>query len=109
KGRDEYIGILHLKVLLYVDLHFGCGRSGERYDGQITQGLNHGLYPSVFWSEVMTPLRYTVRLIDGNEVDVYFLKKLYGLFFIERLRCNIQQLHVAIHTIFLESGDLTFA
>ena len=61
----ELLGIDDAEVFLYVGTHLVGGCRRERDDRRIAYLIYDGSDASVFWTEVMSPLRDTVSLIDS--------------------------------------------
>src|SRR5699024_5898236 len=73
--RLEDISSFHLQVLLDIELHFRCSSSRKGYDGKVADLANNRFDFSVFWPEVMPPLRNTMCLIYGYERYVGLLQE----------------------------------
>ena len=84
--RLEYRSVGHTQILLYVHLHLRRRRRREGYERRLPDIVYDGTDTAVLGSEIMSPLRYTVRLVDGieryldlaQERDVILLGKRFG-------------------------------
>ena len=84
--RLEYRSVGHTQILLYVHLHLRRRRRREGYERRLPDIVYDGTDTAVLGSEIMSPLRYAVRLVDGieryldlaQERDVILLGKRFG-------------------------------
>ncbi len=101
EGAFELRGILNAETSLDVRAHF-VGRRGrkgnDRGDTYLVDGMAN---LAVFGPEIVAPFRYTVSFINGIESYMDSLEEPYVLFFVQRLRCNIEQLGVSLDNISL--------
>ncbi len=102
--RFEHRGVRHSQILLYVHLHLGGGRGGEGDQGGRAYVVYDGTYASVLGSEIVAPLRYAVRLVDGIERYLDLAQKRHVVLLGERLGGEVQQFglalqHVAAHLV----------
>ena len=81
EGGLEDRGVQHAEILLNVVLHLRRGRSRQGDEGMLADLVDDGSYATVFRSEVVPPLRDTVRLVDGVERDLHLTQKLDVLLF----------------------------
>ena len=89
--RFEYIRVEHTEILLYIMLYLRSGSSSKRYHRTLADFAYYRAYSSVFRTEVMPPLRYTVSFIHGVKRYLDRFKELYILIFGQRFRCHIKQ------------------
>ena len=95
----ELCSIFHPQATFDIRSHL-VGSCGRQCDDRSLSYLVDGMtYFSVFWSEVVSPLRDAVCLINSIERNVDRLEKFYILLFVQRLRCHIQQLGMSINDI----------
>ena len=97
----KLLGINNAQTLLDIGAHLigGCGRQGD--DRSIAYLVDNRTDAAILRTEVMSPLRDTMGLVDGIERDLHRLEKLHILFFRQRLRGYIEQLRTSFTDIFL--------
>ena len=100
----EFLRVGYAQTLLYVHAHLVGGCSRERYDRSCANLVYRRAYVAVFGAEVVTPLRYAVRLVDGVERNLERTEELQVVLFVERLRRHIKQfcaalVHILVHLI----------
>lgn len=91
-----------------VMLNLRCGRRSKSYYRTTIYLVYNRAYASVFRAEVMTPLRNTVRLVNGIKRDGNCFKEFNIFFFGERFRCHIKQLGLTLYYIALDLIDCSF-
>ena len=106
--RLEDRGIEHAQVLLDIVLHLGGGSGREGDNGFYPYLVDDGSYAAILGTEVVPPLRDTVRLVDSIERDVYLTQKVDILFLGKRLGCDIQQFGFSRQYITLDLIDCRF-
>ena len=82
----ELLRVGYAQTLLYVHAHLVGGCSRERYDRSCANLVYRRAYVAIFGAEVVTPLRYAVRLVDGVERNLERTEELQVVLFVERLR-----------------------
>ncbi len=63
--RLKNSSVCHSQILLNIILNFGrcrCSKCNYRFHPYF---CNNSSYSSILWSEIVTPLRYTVRLVNS--------------------------------------------
>ena len=109
KRGNENLRLVHAEVLLDVALHLGRGRGRQRNHRHFLAYLvNDGADAAVFRTEVVSPFRDTVCLIDGVKGDVDILEEFHVLLLGQRLRSHIQQLRLAGDKVLLHFVDFHF-
>ena len=98
--RLEYRGVGHSEVLLYVHLHLRGGRCGERYERCRADIVDYRAYSAVLRTEVMSPLGYAVRFVDGVERNLYLSQECDVVLLGERFRGEIEQFGLAGQNVF---------
>ena len=91
----EHRRVRHTQVLLDIFLHLRRSRSCQRNNRRHANALHHTAYLAVLRTEIMTPLRDTMRLIYCIKTDLHALKEVHVLVLLQTLRCQIQQLRPA--------------
>ena len=81
--------VFHPEVLLDVFLHFRRRGRGQSDDGCLADTLNHRTDLAVFRTEVMTPFRDTMCLVNGVETDFHPFQKVHVLVLLKTLRCKV--------------------
>ena len=93
------------QVFLNVATHLICRSSSQSYDRCLTYLINNRTDSTILRTEVMTPLRDTMCLINSIERYLDRFQELYIILFRQRFRCNIQQLGVTCKDIRLHLID----
>ena len=86
-------------------LHLRGGRGRESYDRTHIYLIDYRTYAAIFRSEVMTPLRDAMGLVDCIKRYFYRLEKLYVLLLCQRLGSDIKQLGESGPDVGLDSVD----
>ena len=73
KRRNECFRILHIQLSHNVLSSDFVGRSGQCHDGCLRELLADGLQLGVLRTEIVSPLRDTMRFVNGKERDLDFL------------------------------------
>ena len=104
--EDRHVG--HAQVLLDVHLHLGRrgGRQGDQR--RLPDLVDDRADAAVLRTEVVTPLRDAVGLVDGIERDLDLAQEGHVVLLGERLGREIEQLGLALHDIraYLRHGRL---
>ena len=82
KRRLKHRRIHHIQVLLDIALHLRCCSRGQCNDWCLTNTLHDGVNPAILWTEIVSPLRDTMRFIHGIERDLYIFQEVHILIFI---------------------------
>ena len=90
--RLELLGVDDAQVLLDVGAHLVGGGGGERNHGCRANLVDDGPDAAVLRTEVVAPLRDTVRLVDGIERHFHRAQELHVVLFRQALRRHIEQL-----------------
>ena len=98
----ELYGIQDTQILLDIRTYLICSRSRQCDNRSLSYLIDDRTDATILWSEVMTPLRDTVRLINGIERYLCLFQELYIILFGQRLRSDIQQLSTSRHNICLD-------
>ncbi len=101
----ELVGIHNAEALLYVAAHLVGGSGGERNYRRTAYLVYYRTYVAVLGSEVMTPLRDAVSLIDGIEGNLHRAQEIDILVFCERLGSDIQEFRLALLDVVLYEVD----
>ena len=106
--RLEYRSVAHTQVFLDVHLHLGGSRRRQGDQGRRADLVDDRTNAAVLRTEIMPPLRNTVRLVDGVERNLDLAQKRHVILFGERLRSEVEQLgpplqHIVAH---LRDGTL---
>ena len=108
EGGDKDLRFVHTEVFLDITLHFRSGCSSQCNDRNILANLLDNLADvSVFRTEVVTPFRNTVCLVNRIERDVDILEKVHVLFLGQGFRSNIQQLGLPRDKVFFHFGNFS--
>ena len=104
EGTLELLGIDDAEALLDVRTHLVGGSCREGYHRGVAYAVDGGAYVAVVGTEVVTPFRYAMSLIDSIERDFERLEEAEVILFVERLRSHIKQLgapavHIVIHLL----------
>ncbi len=91
--------IVHAEVLLDIHLHLGGSRRGQGDERRIADLVDDRADTTILRTEVVTPLRDTVRLVDGVERNLDFTQKGDIVLFRERLGGEVEQLGLAVQDI----------
>ena len=102
--RLEYRSVGHTQILLYVHLHLRRRRRREGYERRLPDIVYDGTDTAVLGSEIMSPLRYAVRLVDGIERYLDLAQERDVILLGKRLGRKIEQFclsgqHVAPHLV----------
>ena len=101
----ELLGANYPEVLLYVQPHLvGCG-GRQGYHRGLPYLVDYGAYAPVLGPEVVAPLRYAVRLVDGIERYLYRLEELHVVLLGQRLGRDVQELGAALADVGLHLVD----
>ena len=92
----ELYSVHNAQTLLDVRAHLVGGRGRQGYYRRIANLIDRGAYVAVFRTKVVTPLRYTVGLVDGIERNLHATQEFHVLILIERLRSHVEQLRLAL-------------
>ena len=79
---QKYSRVFHPKGLHDVRLYFRCRSGGKRNDWLAAEALNTFFDGAVVRSEIMAPLRDTMRFIDGEKAQLDAGEKLDVCFFV---------------------------
>ena len=102
KRRHKHGCILHTQILDNVLLHLRCRRGCQRQNRSIIINLVHCVtQTTVFRTEVVSPFRNTVRLVNGKKRDIQLLQKFYRILLAQRLGCHIQQFCATLQQVVL--------
>ena len=96
--------LAEVELLLYVVDHLGCCRCGKRKQWHCGEDVAQFGYASVGRTEIVPPLRYTVRLVNGYQLHVdtpYFLEEELRAYSLGRY---VEEFVVTEDTV-LERGD----
>ena len=77
----ENRGAFHAKVLKYILLHLRRGGGRKRNDRGMPNPIDHLPNAPIFWTEIVPPLRYAMRLVNGVERNLEATEKLNILLF----------------------------
>ena len=89
--RLKLLGIENAQILLDVGAHLVGGRGGERDNRGLAYFVHDRPDAPVLRTEVVSPLRDTVCLVDGIERNLARLQELHVVLLRQRLRCHVQQ------------------
>ena len=100
--RLEYRSVAHTQVFLDVHLHLGRSRRRQGDQGRRADFVDDRTDAAVLRTEIVPPLRNTVRLVDGVERNLDLAQKRHVVLFGERLRSEVEQLgpplqHIVAH------------
>ena len=87
--RLKVLGILNAQTLLNICTHLIGSCSGQSNDWRLANLLNNRTNLSVFWTEIMSPLRNTMRLIHSIKRNLHRLQKLHIVLLGQRFRSHI--------------------
>ena len=101
----ELGGIEDAQILLDIRTHLvgSCGRQSD--DGRLSHLVNDRTYATLLRTEIMSPLRDTMGLVDGIERNLHRLQELHIIVLGERLGCHIQQLGPTLANVLLHLVD----
>ena len=102
-------GIHHVEVLLDILLHFRRSCRCERDNRCLADTLNHRPDLAVLGAEIVSPLRDTMRLINGVEGNLHSFQKIDVLRFLQALGRKIEQFRFARHDIIPDGVNLSAA
>ena len=105
KGTLELLRIHDAQTLLDVRTHLVGGRSSEGNQRSLAYLIHLVTDFAVFRTEVVSPFRNTVSLVDGIETDLYRFQEVHILVLGKRFRSNIKQLRLARKDITLHQVD----
>ena len=97
--RLEDRGVRHAEILLDVHLHLGGGGSRQGDERSRTYFVDDGADTSVLGTEVMSPLRDAVRLVDGIERNLDFAQEGDVVLLGQRLGREVEQLGLALEHV----------
>ena len=103
--RFEHLCLEYAEVFLYVVLYLRGGSGGEGDYGCLAYTLNDRVDTAVFRTEVVTPLRDTMCLIDGIERYLHLPEEVHVLVLVERFGSKIQKLGLAGEYVFFDGID----
>ena len=89
------------EIFLYITSHLVSSSSSKGNNGSIAYLVDDWSYSSVFRTEIMSPFRDAMSLINGIKRYLYSLEKVNIFFFCQRLRCHIQQFCLPIYDVTL--------
>ena len=92
KRAFEFLSIRNAKTFLYIGTHLVGSSSRKCNDRSIANFIYRRTDIAILWTEIVSPLRYTMCLINGIERNLDSLQEFYIFLLIERLRSYIQQL-----------------
>ena len=102
----KYVLVFKFQFLLYVLHHFGgCGsrKRHHRDFGEIFPDFGNF---QVRWPKIVPPLRNTVRLVYGNEVDLHLFDAGAGQVAHQAFGRKVQELDFAVYTIVQQAVDV---
>ena len=105
EGTLELLGIDHTEVLLDIRSYLIRGRSRQCDDRRLAYLVDDRTDTTVLRTEVMSPFRDTVGLVDSIEGNLHRLQELHVLFLRQRLRSHIEQfgdtrLDISLHLVY---------
>jgi hypothetical protein len=71
-------------------------RRGQRQARHARKGIHHRAQQAVIWAEIMPPLRYAMRLVDGEKADVGLFQHVAEMRLAGPFRRDIEQVQIAI-------------
>ena len=95
--EDRSIG--HTQILLDVHLHLGCSRSRKCNERSLADIVDNGAYAAILRAEIVSPLRDTVRLVDGIERNFDLAQECHIILLCERLGGKVQQFGLACQNV----------
>ncbi len=101
EGTLELSSINNSQVLLDVGTHLVGSRRREGDNRCRSYLVHNGTDTTVLWTEVMSPFRDTMGLIDSIEGDLHGLQELHIVLLRQRLRGDIQQFGMSCQDILL--------
>ena len=105
----EFLCIHDAQTLLDVCPHLVGGGSCQRYNRCGADTLDSRSDVPIFRSEIVSPLRYAVRLVDGVERDFHRLQEFHILILVQRLWRHVQQLRLVCKNVGFHLVDSHFA
>ena len=102
----ELLGVGDAEVLLDVGPHLVGGRGGQGDDGRFANLVCQGPYVAVLGTEVVTPLRDAVCLVDGIEGNLRLGQETDVLLLGQRFGRHVEQLRAALHDVVFHGVDL---
>ena len=96
KSADEDLRAAETKALQYLAPGGSVSGRGQRYPGNIREAVEHPRQLQVVGSEVVPPLRDTVRLVDGEEGQPAALKESQRAASQQAFRCHVQQVNKSV-------------
>ncbi len=105
EGTLELIGIQDSQVFLDVGAHLVGGSGSESNDGSLPYLIDNRTDTAVFRSEVVSPLRDTVSLIDGIEGNLHGFQEIHIILLGQRLWRDIKQFGLSCQNIVLHPLD----
>ena len=85
----EFRCIYHAQILLDIATNLISCRSSQGYDGSLAYLIDNGTDTPVFGTEVMTPFRDTMCLVNGIEGDLNARQEADIILLCERFRSNV--------------------
>ena len=89
--RFIFACIRHTQYLLDIFAHLLRGCCRQCYDGCTTYHIHYGTDTAIFRTEVVSPFRNTVCLVNGIEGNLHIFEELYIFVLGQRFRSHIQQ------------------